>query len=266
VHKRAESRKFVQTTAMLARQRKDYLLKVLKDQGQVIAKAVSQELGLSEDTIRRDLRELAAAGQLQRVHGGALPASPAVVDFAGRQQLAPDAKVAIGRAAARMIRPGQVVILDGGTTTLQIARHLPADLRATVVTHSPTIAVALVEHPGVEVILLGGRLFKHSVVTVGAAAVEAVARIRADLYFMGVTGIHPKAGLSTGDLEESHMKRALMASAAETHVLVSAEKVGAASAYVICALKEIDGVVAAADIPRKSLAEYRRLGLSVTQG
>ena len=115
-----------------------------------------------------------------------------------------------------MIQRGQVVILDGGTTTLQIARHLPHDLQATVVTHSPTIAVALVEHPWIEVILLGGRLFKHSVVTVGAAAVEAVARIRADLYFMGVTGIHAKAGLSTGDLEESHMKRALMASAAET--------------------------------------------------
>jgi DeoR/GlpR family transcriptional regulator of sugar metabolism len=157
------------------------------------------------------------------------------------------------------------VILDGGTTTLQIARHLPHDLRATVVTHSPTIAVALVEHPSIEVVLLGGRLFKHSVVTVGAAAVEAVARIRADLYFMGVTGIHPKAGLSTGDLEESHMKRALMASAAETHVLASAEKIGTASPYVICALADIDGLVAAADIPRKTLADYRKLGLSVVQ-
>src|SRR5262245_57648734 len=131
---------------MLARQRKDYLLKVLQTQGQIVARDVSQELSLSEDTIRRDLRELAAAGKLQRVHGGALPSSPAVVDFAGRQQIASDAKVAIGRAAAKMIRRGQVVILDGGTTTLQIARHLPHDLHATVVTHSPTIAVALVEH------------------------------------------------------------------------------------------------------------------------
>src|SRR6185312_5851632 len=111
------------------------------------------------------------------------------VNFAGRQQLAGDAKVAIGRTAAALVRPGQIVILDGGTTTLQLARHLPPDLQATVVTHSPTIAVALVEHPSVEVVLIGGRLFKHSVVAVGAAAVEAVARIRADLYFMGVTGI-----------------------------------------------------------------------------
>src|SRR4030095_12137468 len=111
---------------------------------------------------------------------------------------APAAKASIGRAAAKMIRRGQVVILDGGTTTLQIARHLPHDLQATVVTHSPTIALALVEHPSIEVILLGGRLFKHSVVAVGAAAAEAAARIRADLLFLGVTGIHAKTMLSTG--------------------------------------------------------------------
>jgi DeoR/GlpR family transcriptional regulator of sugar metabolism len=248
---------------MLASQRKEYLLGVLKETGQIIAKSVSQELGLSEDTIRRDLRELASEGRLQRVHGGALPASAAVGDFAARQQLAPDGKVAIGRAAAKLVRPGQVVILDGGTTTLQLARHLPPDLKATVVTHSPTIAVALVEHPSIEVVLIGGRLFKHSVVAVGAAAIEAIARIRADLYFMGVTGIHPEAGLSTGDLEEAHIKRALIASAAETYVLVSAEKLNAASPYVIAALTEVDGMIVEPGVAAESLARYEREGFSV---
>jgi len=250
---------------MLTRQRKEYLLGVLKETGQIVAKSVSHELGLSEDTIRRDLRELASEGRLQRVHGGALPASPAVGDFAARQQLAPDGKVAIGRAAAKWVRPGQVVILDGGTTTLQLAKHLPLDLKATVVTHSPTIAVALVEHPFIEVVLIGGRLFKHSVVAVGAAAIEAIARIRADVYFMGVTGIHPQAGLSTGDLEEAHIKRALMASASETYVLVSAEKLNAASPYVIAALTDIDGMIVEPGVAAKSLAAYEREGFSVTR-
>jgi DeoR/GlpR family transcriptional regulator of sugar metabolism len=248
---------------MLTSQRKDYILRVLKDTGQVIAKSVAQELQLSEDTIRRDLRELAAEGRLQRVHGGALPSSPAVANFAGREQLAPQAKVALGRAAAAMIRAGQVVILDGGTTTLQIAKHLAPDLKATVVTHSPTIAVALVEHPGVEVILIGGRLFKHSVVTVGAAATEAIARIRADVYFMGVTGVHPQAGLSTGDLEEAHMKRALSASAAETFVLASAEKLNAASAYVIAPLTEVDGLIVEAATPAEVLETFKRAGVTI---
>src|SRR5437899_4285652 len=134
---------------LLTRQRKQLILKKLKKDGQVVAKDVSHELGLSEDTIRRDLRELAHEGLLQRVHGGALPASPAVVNFAGREQLASSAKIAIGRAAAAMVHDDQVVILDGGTTTRELARHLRHDLRATVVTHSPTIAMELVEHPSV---------------------------------------------------------------------------------------------------------------------
>ncbi len=250
---------------MLASQRKEYILKVLKEQGQVVAKTISRELRLSEDTIRRDLRELAAEGRLQRVHGGALPASPAVVDFAGRQQLAPDAKRAVGKAAAAMVRPGQVIILDGGTTTLQLAAHLPPDLHATVVTHSPTIAVALVPHPNIEVVLLGGRLFKHSVVTVGAAAMEAIARIRADIYFMGVTGIHPDIGLTTGDLEEAHIKRALSASAAETYVLLTAEKINTASAYLVAPITEIDGLVIDSGIAMEAIEPYERMGLSVVR-
>jgi DeoR/GlpR family transcriptional regulator of sugar metabolism len=248
---------------MLASQRKEYILKVLKEQGQVIAKSVSRELQLSEDTIRRDLRELAAEGRLQRVHGGALPSSPTVVDFAGRRQLAPDAKVAVGREAAKMVRAGQVVILDGGTTTLQLVAHLPLDLRATVVTHSPTIAVALVEHPNIEVVIIGGRLFKHSVVTVGAAAVEAISRIRADLYFMGATAIHPQIGVTTGDLEEAHIKRALSASAAETHVLLTAEKINAASPYLIAPVADIDGIVVESGVPKEAIEPYEQLGVSV---
>src|SRR5215813_4024561 len=124
---------------MLTSQRKQYILNILRRDGQVVAKTLSQELGLSEDTIRRDLRELAQEGLLQRVHGGALPASPAIADFAGREQIFMESKVAIGRAAAGLIKPGQVVILDGGTTCVQVARHLPPNLQATIVTHSARI-------------------------------------------------------------------------------------------------------------------------------
>src|SRR6266704_537792 len=96
-------------TPLLTRQRKTLILKKLKKDGQIVAKDVSRQLALSEDTIRRDLRELAQEGLLQRVHGGALPASPAVADFAGRERITTEGKVAIGRAAAKLIQPGQVV-------------------------------------------------------------------------------------------------------------------------------------------------------------
>jgi DeoR/GlpR family transcriptional regulator of sugar metabolism len=250
---------------MLTTQRKQHILTVLKRDGQIIAKSLSEELGLSEDTIRRDLRELARDGLLQRVHGGALPASPAVADFAGRTQIAHKAKVTIGRAAANMVQSGQVVMIDGGTTALQLAKHLPLALEATIVTHSPTIAVELVEHPRLEVILIGGKLFKHSVVAVGAATIETIGRIRADIYFMGATGIHPKAGVTTGDLEESYVKRALSQSAAETILLASAEKLNAASPYLVVSLQELSGIITEKSVAEEVTKPFSDLGITVTR-
>jgi DeoR/GlpR family transcriptional regulator of sugar metabolism len=250
---------------MLTSQRKQHILHVLQRDGQVIAKQLSEELNLSEDTIRRDLRELAQEGLLQRVHGGALPASPALGNFAARQDIQVQGKVAIGRAAAQIIKPGQVVLLDGGTTAVQVARHLNPALAATIITHSARVAVELVEHPLVEVILIGGRLFKHSIVSVGAAAIEAINRIRADVYFMGVTGIHPEEGLSTGDQEEAYVKLALCQRAADTYVLASTEKLGAASPYLIAPLGEVSGLIVERTVPDEVLAPYVAVGLGIVR-
>ncbi|MCK9684326.1 DeoR/GlpR family DNA-binding transcription regulator [Scleromatobacter humisilvae] len=236
---------------MLTTQRKKLLLARLAAEGQLVAKALAQELGTSEDTIRRDLRDLAAEGLLQRVHGGALPASAAMGDLAVREQVSTADKVALGRFGASLVEPGQVVILDGGTTALQVARHLAPGLRATVVTHSPTVAIELAQHAGVEILLLGGRLFRHSMVNVGADVIAAASRLRADLFFLGVTGVHPDAGLSTGDAEEAAVKRALHARAAETVVLASPEKLMAASPFVVAALPEISLLAVARETPAR---------------
>ena len=248
---------------MLTAQRKQLILSRLSSDRQVIAKDLASEWGISEDTIRRDLRELAAAGKLQRVHGGALPSSEAVGDLRVREQVSIDDKLALGRAGAALIQPGQVVILDGGTTSIQVARHLAPDLRATVVTHSPNVAVEAARHPHVEIIMLGGRLFRHSMVNVGAAVIDAASRLRADLYLMGVTGVHPEAGLSTGDAEESAVKRALHERAAETVVLASAEKLLAASAFVIAPVSELSLLVVPAGTPMKTVSALRVGGVKV---
>jgi len=241
------------------------LLARLKQDGTLVAKELSLEFGVSEDTIRRDLRDMAQEGLLLRVHGGALPASPAVADFAAREEIRHGGKVAIGRAAAAMIRAGQVVILDGGTTSREIARHIPQTLHATVVTHSPTIALELLQHPSVEVILLGGRLFKHSVVAVGAACLEAIGNLRADTFFMGVTGVHPKAGLTTGDFEEAAIKRALSRAAAETYVLASAEKLNTASPYLVLPLAEVTGLITEKSVDEVAFKHYDVAGLSIVR-
>lgn len=250
---------------MLTTHRKQELLARLKRDGKLVARDLSIEMDVSEDTIRRDLRELARSGLLQRVHGGALPASPAVADFAGREEIRHEGKIAIGRAAASMIQPGQVVLLDGGTTSREIARHLPAELQATIITHSPTIALALVPHKSVDVVLLGGRLFKHSVVAMGAACFEAISRVRADVFFMGVTGLHPQTGLTTGDFEEAAIKRALSHAAAETYVLASAEKLNTASPYLVLGLAEVTGIITERNVEESVLRPFAELGLTIIQ-
>ena len=250
---------------MLVPERRELLLSRLHRDGRLIAKDVAVELGLSEDSVRRDLRELAAAGLCQRVYGGAVPASPAVADYATRRGVAVDSKARVAAAAVQLIAPGSTVVLDGGTTALAVVAALPRDLVATVVTHSPTVAAALVDHPGVEVYVLGGRLFKHSAVTCGAAAVEAAAGVNADLFLLGVTGVHPDSGLTTGDADEAAMKRALARRAADTYVLASTEKIGAASPFTVLPLADVAGIVTDAPPSHEVVARLVQLGVPVVQ-
>jgi DeoR/GlpR family transcriptional regulator of sugar metabolism len=251
---------------MLTAERRRSIMQTLQLDGKVLASALSKSLSVSEDTIRRDLRELAAAGLLQRVHGGALPRSPAAASFSMRQQQATGTKVAIAQAALQLIRQNQVIILDGGTTPLQVAQHLPHDLRATVITHSPPIAQALAEYSAIEVIVVGGKLYRHAMVTVGAAAVEAFHNIRADLCFLGIYSLHPDIGISTIDLEECYVKRAMIASAAEVVALTSSEKLGTASPYIIGPLSELTHLVTERSVAEEVLAPYRALGITIVRG
>ena len=248
---------------MLRAQRQEWLVDRLGRDGRLVAKDIAAELDVSEDSVRRDLRELAAAGLCQRVYGGALPVSPAVADYATRREVAVASKERVAAAAAALVRPGGVAILDGGTTTLAVVTALPRDLEATIVTHSPTIATALADHTSVEVQILGGRLFRHSMVTCGAAAVEAAQGVSADVFLLGVTGVHHETGLTTGDADEAAMKRALSRRAADTFVLASAEKVGAASPFLVLPISDVSGIVTDAPADDPTIARIAATGTRV---
>ncbi|OLP59880.1 DeoR family transcriptional regulator [Xaviernesmea oryzae] len=250
---------------MLTQQRKSFILEILKRDGQVVAKSVAEQLHLSEDTIRRDLRELAAEGLLRRVHGGAMPLAPDLPPLTVRRSVAPLAKRALGLAAAALVQPGHLVFLDGGTSTAEIAKALPQDFSFTVATHSPTIAAELETHPTAEVILIGGRIYKHSMVAVGALASSQIALIRPDLFFLGATAIHPVHGLSTGDLEEAAIKRQIAARAAETFVLVTQDKLNQASPCTIMPVTEISGIFVQSGLDAEALTPYRTLGIRVIE-
>ena len=249
--------------AMLTAERRRYILEVLGREGKVLIPELSADLQVSEDTVRRDLRDLAGEGLLQRVHGGALPRSPSTANYAARQQQAPDAKARIARAAIGLITNGQVVLLDGGTTALQVAQHLPHELRVTIITPSPPIAVALAEHPNIEVVVLGGKLYKHALVSVGAATLDSLRMVRADLCMLGVGGLHPELGVSTDDLEEAHVKRGMIDSAAEVVALTSAEKINTASPYIVGPLSQLDYIVTESEVPDHLLRPYENAGIAV---
>jgi DeoR/GlpR family transcriptional regulator of sugar metabolism len=237
---------------MLTSERKALILDRIRGDGRLVAKTFAEELGLSEDTVRRDLREMAGDGLLTRVHGGALPIQPDLPDFSTRRSLASAEKQRLGAKAAAMVRPGQMVFLDGGTTNAEIARALPRTFNFSVFTHSPTIAGELEHHPTAEVVLIGGRLYKHSMVAVGGIASAAIASIRPDIFFLGVTAIHPRHGFSTGDFEEAAIKRQIAVQARETWVAATLEKLDAASPVTIMPLEAATGVIVPDTIQRQA--------------
>lgn len=244
---------------MLTKQRKSLILDILRRDGQVIAKQIAEDLSLSEDTIRRDLREMAAEGLLKRVHGGAMPVAPDLPDFSTRKGVTSEVKARLGRKAASLVRPGQLIFLDGGTTTAEIARQLPRDFAFSVATHSPTIAAELEHHPTASVILIGGKLYKHSMVAVGSVAVAAISQLRPDIFFLGVTAAHPVHGLSTGDFEEAAIKRHIASCAAETYVPLTEEKLDHVSPCQVLPISGVSGIILATDVAATLIEPYRGL-------
>lgn len=247
---------------MLAEERRETILERLRRDGKVVAAELSSSLAVSPDTVRRDLQEMGDAGLLRRVHGGALPAAVGARAYAARLEQAPAAKAAIARATSRLFRDGQVILLDAGTTTLEVARHLPPELRATVVTNSPPIAVALAEHERVDVVVLGGALVKAARALVGAATVEALRAVRADVLVLGVCSLHPQIGITVLEHEEAYVKRAMIANSAEVVAVSSADKLGSAGPYVIAPIDELTTLVTEAEGAER-LDAYRAAGVEI---
>jgi DeoR/GlpR family transcriptional regulator of sugar metabolism len=241
------------------------ILARLRRDGQIIAAPHSEALRVSEDTVRRDLRELAAHGLVQRVHGGALPPAPQPGSFALRRETCTEEKAAIARAAVGVVAGAGVLLLDGSTTNLELARLLPETRVGTVLTNSPPIAVALAEHPGIDVVVIGGRLDKTAQVTVGASVVDFIRTVRADACVLGVCALHPEVGLTTDDLEEAEVKRAMVESSGEVVALATSDKLRAASAYLVAPVRDVTHLVAEPDAPDELLDPYRALGLSVSR-
>ncbi|MHA7774067.1 DeoR/GlpR family DNA-binding transcription regulator [Roseibium sp. M-1] len=214
-------------------ERRTFILRQLKHKGRLTTGELAKAFGISEDSARRDFRELAGEGLIQRVHGAALPVSPAEQPFAARYKQSAGVKNRLAKEAASMVSDGQVVLFDGGTTNLAIATHIPKTLAFTAITNSPQTALVLADHPHAEVILIGGSFDKRSRMTVGARVLDALRDISADLCFFGLHGVDAEAGLTTSHYDEAVLKRAMCEAASETVAAATAAKIGSAAAYRI---------------------------------
>ena len=231
--------------------------------GRVVAAELAQALGASEDTIRRDLRDLAARGLCRRVYGGALPTSPASGALSDRLERGAGAKAALAREAAKLVAPGQFVFLDAGSTNLALAGALPTDAGLTVAVNAPLIAAALLERGGFDVVMIGGTLDRQTGGAIGAHAVGELRALRVDLCFLGACAVDDAANIGAFSFEDAAWKRELVAVSGAIAVAATNEKLGTAARFRVLAGAALDHLVVEADADPARLAQFADIGVDV---
>jgi DeoR/GlpR family transcriptional regulator of sugar metabolism len=248
---------------VLKEERQRRILDLLGQEGRVIAADLPGRLGVSGHTVRRDLEELAEAGALRRVHGGAVPRSPVAPTYDERARQSVAGKQAVARAAASLLRPGEVAIVDGGTTALAVAELLPS---ATFVTHSPLVAAALARRgrgDRSDVVLLGGTLDPGPMVAVGAETIRAYERVTADVCFLGIWSLHAEAGITGRYREEAEVRRVMVERADRVVGLTTRDKLGTVSAFASAPASALTHLAVEPGTPEELLAPFRELGIAV---
>ena len=251
---------------MLNEERRRAILEILKRDGRVLVLDLARRFDTSQVTIRKDLEELHANGLIHRTHGGALPAQEGALEdptLREKEKLHHREKLRIAEAAAGMVQEGQVLILDSGTTTTEIARALRNFRNLTIVTNAVNIAAEL-SGTAVEVILTGGTLRKNSFSLVGPIAEETLHRLNADLLFLGVDGFDVHYGLSTPNLLEAKVNRVMVEVAKRTVAVCDASKFGRRSLSLIAPPSALHHVITDRGVPKSELRALKKVGLEVT--
>jgi DeoR family transcriptional regulator, aga operon transcriptional repressor len=250
---------------MLSEERRRAIVEMLQEDGRVLVGDLATRFRTSLITIRKDLEFLHHQGQLERTHGGALPVKMALMDSSlqEKEQLHHQEKVHIAAAAARMIGKGQVIILDSGTTTTAIARACRHMKSLTIITNATNIAAELADSP-VEVILTGGVLRRNSYSLVGPLAEESLRKLSADLLFLAVDGFDVRYGLTTPNLLEARVNRAMAESARRTIVVCDSSKFGRRSLSLILPTLAVHETITDKNIPKQDLKALREAKVEVT--
>lgn len=225
---------------MLKEERQQVILNEVRIHNKVLLTDIADLLKVSPHTVRRDIKELDDAHKLKRVHGGAISLGFTPYSYAAQEIYSLEKKSKIAEKAVGLLRDGQVILLSGGTTNLEIARLLPPYLRITCFTPSLPIAVHLLPKPNVDIVFLGGSINKDSQISIGGTPIMALGEIKVDICFLGINSIHPVEGVTEFDWEVVQLKKAMIRASKKVVVPAIFEKTDSVQRYKICETDSVD--------------------------
>ena len=248
---------------MIKEERLQVIIDTLEKDNKVRLDELSQMLNVSEDTVRRDIKELDAQGLLKAVRGGAIAHSPIPHHYRDREKYNQPHKKTIAHKALQYLKDGQVVFFDGGTSVVALAAALPKELKITVVTNSFPVANVLEDHPNAEVIFAGGRLHKAAFTTMGQETIDTFRNVRADICMLGICSLHESMGITSIIYEDAQINKIMIERAEKTIALSTLEKINTVESFYVCPVTDIDVIVTEADPDDDALKAYTKLGLEV---
>lgn len=248
---------------MLKEERLKIILREINLHNKVLSTDLSELLQVSEDTVRRDLKELTEAGLITKVHGGAISNS-LVTPFQQQETVyGSEAKKVIAEKAISLLKKDQVILIEGGTTIQAFAKVTPKNLSLHFFTISPQTAIALAENNDTIVNTIGGRLHKDSYLHTGADVVNQLKDIRANICVLGANGFSAEQGLSDIDWEIVQAKKAMIQSSKTTVVMCISEKLNSNRKFIVSSIEQIDYLITELPADSPLLEPYRKVGIKI---
>jgi len=248
---------------MLKEERHAFILHQVNLHNKVLSADLSQQIKVSDDTIRRDLQQLADYGKVIKVHGGALSPSFHNGHHTPKELYGYKQKHIIAQKAISLIKDGMFVLSGGGTTIIELARALPPALHATFISGSIPALFEYSSHPNIEVIAIGDKISKNSKITVGPEAISKIREIKADLCFLGVNAINLENGVSDNDWDVVQVKKAMIESTRRLVCLTISEKINSQQPIQVCDIKKIDTLITELPADHEILKPYVKAGITV---
>ncbi|MDR6781645.1 DeoR/GlpR family DNA-binding transcription regulator [Pedobacter africanus] len=248
---------------MRKEERHKLIMREINLHNKVLSADLSTLLNISDDTVRRDLKELAETGKLLKVHGGAASKSFVLPFNTQNEVYALNEKKKIAEKTLKLIKNEMVILTEGGTTILELAKMIPENLKVTFFTISPQVAITLSDHSNLEVITIGGKLNKNANLHVGASVINQLVDIKVDLCLLGANAFSSEEGLTDMDWDIVQVKKAIIRSSKKTAVLSISEKLNTAQRIRICEPNHINYLITELSPESQLLAKYRNDNLKL---